>query len=377
MENIHARFSCKTLLGYVNGEDGIVLIEPKEAETVKRIYEMYLAGKTLRNIKETLEADGLVNGLGKTEWTVSNLNAILTNEKYCGDALFQKTFIDNCISRRRIKNTGQLRKCLIRDHHEAIIPRGQFDAVQFEMARRRAQSGRTKKSAPTGLGKFSGKYALSGLVFCAECGTAYRRVVWTQHGEKRAVWRCVSRLDYGKKYCLHSPTLDEEPLQQAVLAAINAAMSDHETLVAQITDAMEQELAPIPGEGMSLGDIERAIEELGKQFDVLLLEASNAVNTEEYAERFRAISNMIEELKHRKANILQIRQEQEQIERRVHAATAVMNTLPSELTEWDDNIVYQMLEKVSVLSREKIRVTFRGGTEIEQTVNQPKRRKFA
>ena len=106
----------------------------------------------------------------------------------------------------------------------------------------------------------------------------------------------MSRLDYGKRYCLHSPTLDEEPLQQAVLAAINAAMSDHEALVAQITDAMEQELAPIPGEGMSLGDIERAIEELGKQFDVLLLEASNAVNTEEYAERFRAISNMIEEL---------------------------------------------------------------------------------
>ena len=245
------------------------------------------------------------------------------------------------------------------------------------MARRRAQESRIKKSAPTGLGKFSGKYALSGLVFCAEYGTAYRRVVWTQHGEKRAVWRCMSRLDYGKRYCLHSPTLDEEPLQQAVLAAINAAMSDHEALVAQITDAMEQELAPIPGEGMSLGDIERAIEELGKQFDVLLLEASNAVNTEEYAERFRAISNMIEELKRRKDNILQICQEQEQIERRVHAATAVMNTIPSELTEWDDSIVYQMLEKVSVLSREKIRVTFRGGTEIEQVVDQPKRRKFA
>ena len=174
-----------------------------------------------------------------------------------------------------------------------------------------------------------------------------------------------------------APTLDEEPLQQAVLAAINAAMSDHEALVAQITDAMEQELVPIPGEGMSLGDIDRATEELGKQFDNLLQEASNAVNAEEYAERFRAISDMIEELKRRKANILQIRQEQEQIERLVHAATAVMNTIPSELTEWDDSIVYQMLEKVSVLSREKIRVTFRGGTEIEQVVDQPKRRKFA
>ena len=211
--------------------------------------------------------------------------------------------IDNCINKKTIKNTGQLPKCLIRDHHEAIIPREQFNAVQFEMARRRAQESRIKKSAPTGLGKFSGKYALSGLVFCAEYGTAYRRVVWTQHGEKRAVWRCSSRLDYGKKYCKESPTLDEVPLQQAVLAAINAAMSDHEALVAQITDAMEQELAPIPGEGMSLGDIERAIEELGKQFDVLLLEASNAVNTEEYAERFRAISNMIEEERQHSADL--------------------------------------------------------------------------
>ena len=80
----------------------------------------------------------------------------------------------------------------------------------------------TAGPASSGLGRYSGKYALSGLLFCGECGTAYRRVVWTQHGEKRTVWRCCSRLDYGKKYCEHSPTLDEAPLQQAILNAVNA-----------------------------------------------------------------------------------------------------------------------------------------------------------
>ena len=80
------------------------------------------------------------------------------------------------------------------------------------------------------MSRYSGKYALSGLLFCGECGTAYRRVVWTQHGEKRAVWRCSSRLDYGKKYCKESPTLDEAPLQQAVLAAVNASMSGRKVL---------------------------------------------------------------------------------------------------------------------------------------------------
>ena len=371
-----ANIQFKTLLGYKMGSDGEMVIVPEQAETVKLIYEMYLSGKTLRSIKESLEARGLRNAAGTTEWTTSNLRTILSDEKYCGDVLRQKTFIRDCISKQVIKNTGQRPKYLIQNHHDAIIPREQFDAVQFEMARRRVQTDRSRKSVPTGAGKYSGKYALSGLLFCGECGTAYRRVVWTQHGEKRAVWRCTSRLDYGKKYCKDSPTLDEEPLQQAVLVAINASMSDHGVLTAQLTDAMEQELAPIPGESMSLGDIDRTIAELGKQFDHLLLEASSAGDAEEYAERFRAISTAMEELKRRKANIQNIRQEQEQVTRRVQAVASVLDGLSAELTQWDDNVVYQMLEKVTVLSREMIRVTLRNGMEIEQAVEQPRRRKF-
>lgn len=273
-------------------------------------------------------------------------------------------------------NTGQLPKVLIQDNHEAIVSREMFDAVQLEIARRRAQDGRTRKSAPTGRGKFSGKYALSGLLFCAECGTAYRRVVWTQHGEKRAVWRCTSRLDYGKRYCLHSPTLDEGPLQQAILSAVNSAMSDHGTLTAQLIDTMEQELAPIPGESMSLGDIDRAMEGLGQQFNDLLREAADANNADSYTAQFQSISTAMAEFKRRKAMILQIRQEQEQTNRRVQAVASVLKTASSELVEWDDDVIYQLLEKVTVLSRERIRVTLRDGLEIEQAVEQPKRRKF-
>ena len=246
----------------------------------------------------------------------------------------------------------------------------------MELAGRRAQTGSTKKSAPTGMSRYSGKYALSGLLFCGECGTVYRRVVWTQHGEKRAVWRCSSRLDYGKKYCKESPTLDETPLQQAVLAAINASMSGRKVLADQLVDAMEQELAPVPGESMSLGDIDRAVTELGKRFDTLLAEAASG-DADEYAERFRAISTTMEELKRRRAAILSIRQEQDQISRRIHTAASAMAAVTVGITEWDDGMVYQMLKKVTVLAGNRIKVTFRNGVEIEQTVDQPKRRKFA
>ena len=369
-----ANIQYKTLLGYEKNPDGEMVVNAEQAETVRKIYELYLSGQTLRNIKETLETGGFKNSAGTTEWTTSNLRTILSDEKYCGDVLLQKTFIRDCISKQVIRNTGQLPMYLIQNHHEAIIPRERFDAVQME-SRRRAQTGGTKKSALTGMSRYSGKYALSGLLFCGECGTTYRRVVWTQHGEKRAVWRCSSRLDYGKKYCKESPTLDEAPLQQAVLAAINASMSGRKVLADQLVDAMEQELAPVPGESMSLGDIDRAVTELGKQFDMLLAGAANG-DPDEYAERFRAISTTMEELKRRKAAILSIRQEQEQIGRRIHAAASAMTAVTMGITEWDDGVVYQMLEKVTVLAGNRIKVTFRNGVEIEQVVDQPKRRKF-
>ena len=336
-----------------------------------------LPAQAVLYIRLALVAGGFRNAVGTTDWTTSNLRSILTNEKYCGDALLQKTFVKDCISKKSIPNTGQLAKVLIQNNHEAIVSHEIFDAVQLELARRRAQDGRSRKSAPTGRGKFSGKYALSGLLFCAECGTAYRRVVWTQHGEKRAVWRCTSRLDHGRKYCLSSPTLDEEPLQQAILNAINSVMSDHSALAEQLRDTMEQELAPIPGESMSLGDIDRAIADLGRQFTALLSEAADADDADSYTAQFQSISTAMAEFKRRKAIIQQLRQEQDQANHRMQRVTMALKSTSNRLTEWDDGTIYQLLEKVTVLSRERIRVTLRDGLEIEQAVEQPKRRKFA
>ena len=124
-----ANIQYKTLLGYEKGPDGEMVVNAEQAETVRKIYELYLSGQTLRNIKETLETGGFKNSAGTTEWTTSNLRTILSDKKYCGDVLLQKTFIRDCISKQVIRNTGQLPMYLIQNHHEAIISREQFDAV--------------------------------------------------------------------------------------------------------------------------------------------------------------------------------------------------------------------------------------------------------
>ena len=184
------------------------------------------------------------------------------------------------------------------------------------------------------------------------------------------MWRCISRLSYGKKYCLHSPTLDEEPLQQAVLEAINSSMDSAAVLESRVTAAMEQELLPVEGEAMSLADVERALADLGRQFDQLLKEAADPERQEEYTERFRAVSTSMAELKQRKEHLKALYQENEQASQRLRAISAALEGASAQLTEWDERTVYQLLEKVTVLSKDRIRVTFRGGLEIEQNIKE-------
>lgn len=149
------------------------------------------------------------------------IHNILTNEKYMGDALLQKTYITDCITKKVKKNMGERPMYYVENNHPAIIPRETFDQVQKEMTRRSSKRKVLQKSGKTELGKYSGKYALTELLVCGECGSPYKRVTWARNGKKRIVWRCVSRLEFGTKYCHNSPTLDESRLHNAILAAMN------------------------------------------------------------------------------------------------------------------------------------------------------------
>ena len=127
---------------------------------------------------------------------------------------------------------------------------------------------------------------------------------------------------------------------------------------------------------MSLADIDRALEELSSQFNSLLAEAS-ATPGADYTERFRELSESTARLREQKARLEGICQENQKVNQRLRAVSAAMEHMTAALTEWDEEVIHQLLEKVTVLSREKIRVTFRDGREVEQYVAQPRRRKLA
>ena len=221
-------FQYKKMLGYRKGADGQPEIVPEEAEIIRRIYHRYLDGCTLGQIKRELEEDGVPTAQGVERWSPSIIHNILTNEKYIGDALLQKTYVTDCITKKVKKNRGERTMYYVENSHPAIVARDLFNQVQQEMTRRSSKRKVLQKSGKTELGKYSGKYALTELLVCGECGSPYKRVTWARNGKKRIVWRCVSRLEFGTKYCQHSPTLDEGRLHSAILAAMNeyAAIPD-------------------------------------------------------------------------------------------------------------------------------------------------------
>ena len=358
------------LYAYEKGEDGNPKIIPEQAEVVRRIYNAFLSGQSLRMIKEWLEREGTINVSGGTAWSISVIRGILSNEKYCGDVLQQKTFTSGCIERKAIRNTGQLPMYLTRDHHEGIVSRDTFNAVRVELARRNAGQAPSRNKAPTGRSCYSAKYALTGRLICGECGTAYRRCAWTKRGKKRVVWRCASRVDYGSRYCHDSPTLDEGPLQEAILAAINSAMSRKETLVGQITAAMRTELAPIPGESMCLSDIDQRINELEREFRALFAASREEGGYLKYADDFKRITDDVAALKEKRSALLEQQNADSGASQRILDAVELLNSDTAAITEWDESVIRQLVDTVKVLSADLICVCLRGGIEIEQTVKE-------
>lgn len=168
-------------------------------------------------------------------------------------------------------------------------------------------------------------------------------------------------------------TIDEEVLKEAILSAVNQMMSSRDELTGQLINAMKQELIPLTGQGLSISDIDRALEDLSIQFDQLLKEASLSADSTENAEKFRRISTAMTDLKERRTQMEKLHHENEQVYRRVKAAEAALSETAAWITEWKEDALYQLLEKVTVLDETRIKVTFRSGVEIEQVLEKVER----
>ena len=365
MKEGKASVNFKKLYGYYLDDEGNPQVNSDQAEAIRSIYDQYLQGASLRMIKLSLEGKAVPNPAGGAKWDISQIRSILGNEKYCGDVLMQKTFTQDCINKKVIKNTGQLPMYLIQNNHPAIVSREIYQAVQAEKTRRSASASPSKKMSSTGRSCYASKFALSERLVCGECGTLYRRCTWKRNGKTRIVWRCVSRLDYGAKYCHQSPTMDEEPLQWAIMTAINSVMDSKETICRQITEAAVEETGILPDSTMTLGEINRRLEELEAEFNILLQQPDSAVKN---AARFGSIANEMASLKEQREKVAARLRKDQTVQLHVHTMKAALDGMSHHMQQWDEEMVRQLVHTVKVISADHIKVFLYDGTEIDQTV---------
>ena len=355
--NVH--FQYKKMLGYRKGTDGQPEIVPEEAKIIRRIYRRYLAGCSLGQIKQELEQDNIPTAQKVERWSSAVIHNILTNEKYMGDALLQKTYITDCISKKVKKNMGERPMYYVENNHPAIIPRETFDQVQKEMTRRSSKRKVLQKSGKTELGKYSGKYALTELLVCGECGSPYKRVTWARNGKKRIVWRCVSRLEFGTKYCHNSPTLDESRLHNAILAAMNEYAAIRQEVCPDVLAMVEEAKRAMSQAGAMLLELKKRMDEVSQeQSDVLDRLLANMADAELNA-RMKALTDEKEALK---AQILKVQQKEVSMAEQAAKRQQMWDSLKecsAGYTEFDDEFVRQIIRKITVEDAETIHVHFR------------------
>lgn len=272
-----------------DGHDVFEIYE-EEAEIVRRIYREFIAGYSITRIAKRLKEDGIKTKLGKDTWCHSTLESILTNEKYTGNALLGKTWKPDVLTKYRQKNDGKKAPIYyVEDTHPAIIDKDMFELAKKEMERRRGT-----KEQVVGGGRFTSRYAFSGLVECGTCGGRLRRHMRTMgSGKKVASWGCATRIVNGRKAC-DSHHINETVLEATYLAALNDLIENAGTVVDVIKEGAG--LAMEPDNRAALAQIEEDIIEI--QESVLALHrdkkemristADYAAKVKEYSEQMRA-----------------------------------------------------------------------------------------
>ena len=361
-------FQYKRFLGYRRGEDGQPEIDPEQAEVVRRIYRQYLAGDSMQTIANALNAEGVPTASGQGQWVSGTIKNILTNEKYKGDAVLNKTYVADCLTKKVMVNNGERPKYYIENNHPAIIDAATFRSAQEELSRRAGKRKVKQIGTTTEQGRYSGKYALTDLLVCGECGTPYRRCTWTARNQRKVVWRCINRLDFGKKYCHHSPTLEESVLHDAIMESIQRVAQESTDALTALQHHIAMGLQPEMSADNEL-DIRARIMEIDMEFKAML--QAIASDTEDQFDEQRA-KTLMEEKEHLMHRLEQCANEEKEISAtvsRIEGLQTIVEGLKNHPMEYDDRLVRRVLSCVVVESRSQIKLVFKGGMEAWQEID--------
>ena len=352
MEDGKIYMGYKHFLGYDKGDNGLPQIVQAEAEIVRKIYALFLEGQTYRSIAKYLMEQAIPTPGGKTKWNVSTVQSILSNEKYKGDALLQKTYTTDFLSKTVKKNEGELPQYYIENSHPAIIDPETFDLVQSELKKRRPNRHRLNNNSP-----FSAK------IICGQCGGFYGSKVWHSADQYRScLWQCNHK--YKDTTFCDTPHIREKELKQAFVEAFNRLLGDKAYYLKQMED-----LLPLLADTATLtakqGKLIAKRGKIEKQLRCCIEENTKTVQDQtEYERRFLELTEQFKALDRQVAaaedEILECTARKERIRRFLDE----LKDIGEIVDEFDENLWHATVDNLTVHTDSKIAVMFRDGTEI-------------
>lgn len=348
-----------SFLGYERGEDGTPRVVESEAKIVRRIYKQFLEGKSPSFIARKLTEDGIPTPRGNQKWSTSTVTSILKNEKYKGDALFQKTYTADFLSKTKKVNKGELPKYYTENSHPPIVSREVYDLVQLEFKKRK-NTGHRKSTAS----------CFSGMIFCGDCGGLYGSKVWHSTSKyKKTIWQCNSKFETDekkKKRKCKTPHLTEEVLKDAFVSVFNDMVDNKEETI----DLIESIIADLLNTEALDEQIEDAKYRLRKIADKLkkYIDKNSrvAIKQDEYKKNFNELSE-----KYDAADAEVNKLENDRIDRidRSRKSQIFLEQLREEelIPEFDEGLFCTTVERITVYGN-KLRFLFKNGIEMEYDI---------
>ena len=337
-------------LGYDKGEDGNLAINEEQAKTVRLIFQLFLEGMTACKIAKELKSRHILTVTGKERWNAKTIRGVLTNEKYTGCARIQKTFTPDFLTKKAVKNCGQVPSYFVEQSHPAIIDPAVFEMVQREMERRTREGGR-----------YSGVSIFSGKIRCGECGGYFGAKVWHSTDKyRRIIYRCNNKYD-GQKCC--TPHVTEEEIKEAFVKAFNRLVTERDEIIANArlvrqtlcdTTVLAEEKAKLQQELAVL------VEMTGK---CIRENARIAQNQEEYQKHYEGLVARYDAAKARFDEVTEAISAKEVQSERLAEVIKRLKVQTEPVADFDERLWASMVECVTV--DKGMTVVFRDGTEVK------------
>jgi len=349
-------FAYKRFLGYKKVDDKIV-IDEDQAEIVRMIYRMFLVeGKTPTGIARHLKSQHIKTPSGKsTNWTKNTVTSILTNEKYKGDALLQKTYTVNYLDHTKAVNTGQIPQYYVENNHPAIIDRDTWEQVQVEMKRR------DKLGA-----HYSSSDVFASKLICEDCGGFYGKKKWHAGSKyERFVYQCNRKFHKGKDKC-KTPHLNEDDIKKQFIKAYNIMAKDKQRVIKDTEDIVKllTDTSQLDSEITKIEDEMVVITELVNK----LVKENSKTDTdiETYNKKYEKLSVRYDKLQVQLDELIIEKKSKQGQKQKMHTFIKNLKESEDELVDWNEKIWMLMVESAVVHRDSSITFKFHN-SEVKKT----------